>query len=80
MSQTLGLLSIFAAGVGGGLYAGRAIWGPDPVTKHCRHRYVRGVYGDERNEAEPFVLRCTSCGSLVMGGIEEANWKPEWFG
>lgn len=66
---------VLAMGIGCGLYAGRTLW-HDPVTKHCRHRHVEGIYGDERNHTEPFVLRCTLCGTLVTGGLDEVNWPP----
>lgn len=65
-------LIVFAMGLGSGLYAGWTLW-MDPLVRHCRHRYVEGVYGDERNHTYPFVLRCTHCGTLVHGGIDEVN-------
>jgi hypothetical protein len=65
-------LLVLVMGLGVGIYAGWTFWGDD--YKHCRHRFVEGVYGDERNRTYPFVLRCTICARLIEGEIDEANW------
>lgn len=50
------------------------------LINRCPHTVIRGIYGDEINDAGGYRLVCSDCGRLLEGPVSLRTWSiPEEY-